>query len=375
VIEVGRLLDGDDRQARADLAQVATAPHRARWCLWFGLLLFCAMIGFVRVNAFLPAAGPAPITLAQPTARPTDFLEGVNLAAGARAALLGRPDDGAESLPVLPPIAPGSGVRCDPRSNIPVYGEFPECLPAVDPRALNAHSAATVMLAFGEERFISQAIQNAELLATLLPYDIVIVTDTVEKARLEQISSTWVAVHPRGPRLVFAKFRLTHRPEQNETLFNFNLPGRGCLAWSLYKHMNRWRVLGQFFETPELESYTYVLQLDTNLFITKMLCDPFKVAARARAALTYFHMVGDQPDCMTGYAYLMQSYAEHTGLPHPDLTGFQINTSGGALIFDMRVFRSRSQRAFIEHVDKSALIYTTRLALRSEEEKKKRKAR
>ncbi len=156
----------------------------------------------------------------------------------------------------------------------------------IEPHCLNFiegsnYSAAWHILAYGGT-YYTKAYANARKLATISKHDIIISVGGTQSIRYEEMLKQFKAEFPEGPQLYFVML--------SEEQFSAK-PGQKIstgLAPVAYKKMNRWRIKTQF-ELVLPHNYTYIIQLDSNLLITLMPCDPVEVMVRSRSLFGWYN--------------------------------------------------------------------------------------
>jgi len=233
-----------------------------------------------------------------------------------------------------------------------IHGKYPECIPYVDP---NNYSAAWHMLAYGGEQYLTEGIQNAEQFVKIIPkYDVIISVDISNQNRLDTIQSKWTAEHPNGPKLHFiilteTEYRVPSNVQPTEKHAPLN-----------YKKMNYFRIRTQFqLDLPQ--QYTYIIQLDSNLFPTTIPCDPIQVMIKSRSLFGWFNAGVEQRHIMTNFNAQYNHYLTDNQLDSGEFWHLQ-STSGGCLIFDTRLFTSASYHDFVDFIDGTGLMFTERLS-------------
>jgi hypothetical protein len=235
-----------------------------------------------------------------------------------------------------------------------IFGAYPECIPFVDPKN---YSVAWHMLAYGETKYVFEAFENAKRLAKTFPdYDILISISKDQKPKIPLLRMEWKQAFPKGrPALkviVLTDEQFDTIPEGQFISKQFHTP--------TYKKMNRWRVKTQF-EMVETQQYTYIIQLDSNLFLREAPCDPIRVVMASKSLFGWVNAGIEQRQLVGNFDTLFRRYKQEHHLAAAEFDHV-LSVSGGFLVMDTRLFTSKSYQHYIEFVDATGLIFRNRLA-------------
>ena len=257
-----------------------------------------------------------------------------------------------------------------------IGGAYPERFPVLDlykDQNRNAESIITAafhILAYGEKKYLDESYDNAVKLATLLPqYDVLVTVDDSDNTK------TIIADYSQQWKEKFHKYEGNRGGKKNWpkllyitlTSREFDSPEGQIIsrkhAPANYKRMNRWRIKTQF-EHPLIKKYNYIIQMDSNLLITHLPCDPVQVMVKSRSLFGYYNAGIEQRELVSDFNAQWYSYVSENKLTPTtaEFWGHLPSTSGGFLVFDTRLVTSRSYRHFAEFVDSTELIFSERLA-------------